>query len=536
VNGAIYSADGNRLFVSDPAKSGSIDVYDVASDGTVSFSSSITLPSNPNLPTVPAGLALSTDGTNLYVALNGLNTLGVISLQSMQLVSQIPVGNAPYAVLLRGKTAYVTNQGGLVPTAGEPVNQSAGTNILVNAATGAAKSGSVSVVDLGSGRVTGTIQVGLDPTAMALQGNTLFVVNSNSISAIDAPSGSLLYATSVFPGALYGSQPNDIAVLRDGRLAVSLGGNNAVAIYATPVGHAQPVLQGLIPTSWYPGYMAFDRRKNEIEVVDINGLGTPGPAISKAPDAATNKTGIAEISTYGAVSQIAVPDEFRLRRDTAIVLAGNSLLNPQTQAAQDPASPIPVTLGAPSPILHVFYIIKENRTYDQIMGDDRRGNGDPSLTQFGAQVTPNSHQIANNFVLLDNFYAPSLNSADGHQWVNQALSPDHQEEELNSNERSHPDAGGDALAYASSGFLWDNLVKHGGTLRVYGEYANEGNGPNNRYGDWTSWYDDSLILEGKRQGQLHVPPGSFPAISDVPTIQNNISVAYPPFDTEIPDQ
>jgi DNA-binding beta-propeller fold protein YncE len=95
VNGAIYSADGNRLFVSDPAKSGSIDVYDVASDGTVSFSSSITLPSNPNLPTVPAGLALSTDGRNLYVALNGLNTLGVISLQSMQLVSQIPVGNAP---------------------------------------------------------------------------------------------------------------------------------------------------------------------------------------------------------------------------------------------------------------------------------------------------------------------------------------------------------------------------------------------------------------------------------------------------------
>jgi YVTN family beta-propeller protein len=538
VNGAIYSADGNRLFVSDFANSGSIDVYNVAYDGTATFSSSITLPDNANLPTVPAGLALSPDGTKLYVALNGLNTLGVISLQSMQLVSQIAVGNAPYAVLVHGNTAYVTNQGGLVPTTGQPVNQSAGTNILVNAATGAANTGSVSVVDLGSGRVTRTIEVGLDPTAMTLQGDTLFVVNSNSdsISAIDAASGSLLYTTSLFPGALYGSQPNDIAVLQDGRLAVSLGGNNAVAIYATPGGRAQPVLEGLIPTSWYPGYLAFDRRKNEIEVVDINGIGTPGPAITKGPDAATNKTGIAEISTYGAVSQIAVPNQSALRADTATVLADNSLLNPRTQAAQGPASPIPLTLGAPSPIKHVFYIIKENRTYDQIMGDDVRGNGDASFTQYGAQVTPNSHRIADDFVLLDNFYAPSLNSADGHQWVNQALSPDYLEKELNSNERSYPDAGGDALAYASSGFLWDNLVKHGGTLRVYGEYANEGNGPNNLYGDWTSWYNDSLILEGKRHGQLHVPLGSFPAISDVPTIENNISVNYPPFDTEIPDQ
>jgi hypothetical protein len=426
----------------------------------------------------------------------------------------------------------------LVPTSGQPVNQSAGTNILVDAATGAASTGSVSVVNLASRQVTRTIRVGLDPTAMALQGNTLFVTNTNSdsISAIDAPSGSLLYTTSLFPGALYGSQPNDIAVLPDGRLAVSLGGNNAVAIYAAPNGRTPPVLQGLIPTSWYPGYMAVDQRKNEIEVVDIRGLGIPGPAISKGPDPATNATGIAEISTYGAVSQIAVPDEARLRADTATVLADSSLLNPATHAAQGPASPIPLTLGAPSPIKHVFYIIKENRTYDQIMGDDRRGNGDPNFTQFGAQVTPNSHQIANDFVLLDNFYAPSLNSADGHQWANQALAPDYLEKELNTNARSYPDAGGDALAYASSGFLWDNLLKHGGTLRVYGEYANEGNGPNNLYGDWTSWYNDSLILEGKRQGQLHVPLGSFPAVSDVPTIENNINVDYPPFDTEIPDQ
>jgi hypothetical protein len=117
------------------------------------------------------------------------------------------------------------------------------------------------------------------------------------------------------------------------------------------------------------------------------------------------------------------------------------------------------------------------------------------------------------------------------------LAPDYLEKELDTNARSYPSAGGDALAYASSGFLWQNLVNHGGgTLKVYGEYAYEGNGPNNLYGDWTSWYNDSLILEGKKKGQLHCPIGTFPAVSDVPTIQSNINIGFPPFDTEIPDQ
>jgi hypothetical protein len=299
----------------------------------------------------------------------------------------------------------------------------------------------------------------------------------------------------------------------------------------------------LIPTGWFPGFIAIDTVHNQILVSNVRGIGLEGPNLSKGPDPATNKTGPAEISTYSVITQVDIPDAQQLATYTATVIQNNPFLKGEVNAAQNAAAgstdgsvPIPYTLGATSSIKHVFYILKENRTYDQILGDEKRGNGDPNYTQFGKHITPNSHALENQFVLLDNYYAPSLNSADGHQWANQALAPDYLENELNTNARSYPSAGGDALAYASSGFLWQNLVNHGGSLRVYGEYAYEGNGPNNLYGDWSSWYNDSLILEGKKQGQLHCPIGTFPGISDVPTIENNLCIGFPPFDTEIPDQ
>jgi YVTN family beta-propeller protein len=157
VNGLIYSADGKNLYASDNANSGSVDAYKVAPDGTITFVGSAILPNDPNLPTVPAGLALSADGKSIYVDLNGLNTLGVIDVATMKLSSQIPVGNAPYGVVVADETEWVTDQGGIVPTKDDPVNQSAGTNILVNPETGAASTGSVSAVDLKSGSVKYTI-------------------------------------------------------------------------------------------------------------------------------------------------------------------------------------------------------------------------------------------------------------------------------------------------------------------------------------------------------------------------------------------
>ena len=133
--------------------------------------------------------------------------------------------------------------------------------------------------------------------------------------------------------------------------------------------------------------------------------------------------------------------------------------------------PIPERHGEPSVFKHVIYIIKENRTYDQVFGDVERGEGDPSLCIFGRQVTPNHHKIVDEFVLLDNFYCSGVLSADGHQWAMEAYVTEYIERAFGGFPRSYPFDGDDALAYAASGFLWDNALAHKKTLRIYGEFV-----------------------------------------------------------------
>jgi hypothetical protein len=124
---------------------------------------------------------------------------------------------------------------------------------------------------------------------------------------------------------------------------------------------------------------------------------------------------------------------------------------------------------------HVVYIIKENRTYDQVLGDIPEGNGDPSLCIFGDQITPNQHKMVREFVLLDNTYCSGILSADGHQWSDSAFATDYMEKSFAGFPRSYPDgmedSDVDALAYAPSGFIWDNAIAQGKSLRVYGEFA-----------------------------------------------------------------
>ena len=132
---------------------------------------------------------------------------------------------------------------------------------------------------------------------------------------------------------------------------------------------------------------------------------------------------------------------------------------------------MPERHGEPSVFKHVLYIIKENRTYDQVFGDIERGEGDPELCIFGREVTPNHHKLVDEFVLLDNFYCSGVLSADGHQWTNEAYVTDYIEKAFGGWPRSYPYWGGDAMAYASSGFIWDNVLAHKKTLRVYGEFV-----------------------------------------------------------------
>jgi hypothetical protein len=222
----------------------------------------------------------------------------------------------------------------------------------------------------------------------------------------------------------------------------------------------------------------------------------------------------------------------------------NKESNPNGQNQNQSANaPVPAWGGC-SPIKHVFLIIKENRTYDQVLGDMPTGNGNTANTMFGSNVTPNQHALATRFPQLDNYYASGIASDEGHQWINEAWVTSYLEKmEFGGPERGYPYDGGDALAYAPTGFLWQNATRSGLSVRDYGEFAAQFTGPSGSISNWSdpaTWqkfYQDSQILAGQQQGNLNTPPGTYTAKSDVPSLKNVLSPSYPPFNTaSIPDQ
>ena len=222
----------------------------------------------------------------------------------------------------------------------------------------------------------------------------------------------------------------------------------------------------MIPTAWYPNGLAMDPSGKHLAVSALLGAG------SGWRDAPAKRF----VHSYrGSVAVIDIPDRAQLASYTTAVAENNRLrlagsaVEPRL-ARSVPQSAVPERSGEGSTIEHIVYIIKENRTYDQLLGDVGKGNGDPSLTMFGKDVTPNQHKLGEDFVLLDNFYATGGNSADGHQWLIQAneteycLWPGYQG-------RSYPYDGEGPMAYSSGGFLWDYALARGRTVKVYGEFA-----------------------------------------------------------------
>jgi len=543
-DGLVYARDGRRLYAS--LASGKILIATVGVTGTLSLNALVVLP-HPNGNPYPGGLALSGDGKTLYVALSRDNALGVFDLATQTLTAEIPVGNAPHSVALAGGTAYVTNEGGRRAMPGDFTNDSGGTAIVANRGSGGATTGTVSVVDLASRTTTRTITVGLHPTALYVHNQDLFVANTNSdtISVIAMARDRVVKTITVqpFPRAPFGSSPNALAMLPGQRLVVSLGRNNALAVYDWRGASEAVRFAGLIPTGWYPGGLATNRRGGRLVVANVKGVGSLGPPQAVGPSPDTRRVGPYVHSYLGSASLIPYPTTRDLARDTARVVRNNGWdrLGDESNlrggdGADVPARAIPLRIGDPSTIKHVFYIIKENRTYDQILGDIGRGNSDPGLTVFGRDVTPNHHALATEFPLLDNLYASGSNSADGHQWTDQAMAPDYLEKAFGSFVRSYPFNGGDSLAYLPTGFLWQDALRHGRTVRNYGEYANQFAGPQDQYGTWSDWYHDALILDGQEPGQLHAPLGTFQTRSDVPSNDRLLDRNFPPFDTGIPDQ
>jgi hypothetical protein len=290
--------------------------------------------------------------------------------------------------------------------------------------------------------------------------------------------------------------------------------------------------EGFVPTAWYPSYVAVAPEQNARQ--SGTGRSVPERLIvavgSLAPDSGS-PAGKNTHSFVGSISIVPLPDRDDFSAFDAQVAANNGWRDRSDERHR------PHPFSEKHPIRHVIYVIKENRTYDQVLSDDPRGNGDPSLLQFGSTVTPNQHAIAEQFALFDNFYDSGVLSADGHQWATQAFAPDYIEKQFTDFNRSYPFNGGDSLVYTPGGFLWMNALAHDLTVRIYGEYAPSFVGPAAQpFGTWTDWYNDALILEGKRTGSLHAPLGTFHAVADVPSVQQHLNPDFPNFNTGIPDQ
>ncbi len=555
-DGPLYSADGTSLFF--PLAS-SILRFAVNADGTVAAGPTTislpnaTLPGSTTSAALPAGMALSADGSTLYVALNGANTLGVVDLANNTLTSQIPVGNAPRQVVLVGNQAFVSNEAGRPATAKDFTNLSDNTPVVSNASTGAASTGTVSVVDLTTGAQSSTISVGLQPTAEYLAADgTLMVANSNndSFSMINTKTKRVTQTVNVnpLPGSTVGSEPNAITMPSSNQILVSIGRDNALAAYSYN-GAGQPVqYEGLVPTDWYPVNVAMDAKLGKLIVTNDKGIGARGAVSTITEGPATNPaTGHNTYDDTGSVTSFAPFTTAQLAGYTHKVFVDNDWqhLLSSTPLVSSNATPtaIPAQLGMPSTIKHVFLLVKENRTYDQVLGDVGKGNSDPTLTQFGASTTPNQHALANQFGLFDNFYDEGTLSADGHNWLMQADANDYIEKEFGAFYRSYPAQGGDALAYQRDGFLW-NAVQNSvnpttgsqNTAADYGEYANFMNLPTTGAPTWQQWYQSSQILEGKATGPLPIATGQYQTYSDIPSLNKIIDGAYPKFDTDVPDQ
>jgi len=466
-HGIIVTADGSSVW----ATTSQNMLYEAKAgpDGKLTWGRQVALPGPGGSGNSHAGgLVLSADEKTAYVCLSRNNSLGIVNLESGKLIGEIPVGVAPFDVVLKGdgNTAFVSNWGGRRAKPGDRTAKSSGTDTVVDERTVAA-SGTVSVVDLVQGKETAQITTGLHPSDLELSSDrrTLYVANANSdtVSVIDTTS--LVVKDSVLvrpdPTLPFGSAPGGLAMGKDGKtLFVANGGNNAVATISLG---ALNKVEGFIPTAWYPGAVATDGK--HLYIANVKGFGSRDPA--------PNKEGFNSRRFLGTVNKVAIPSSQTLNDYTRQVKADTRV--PQMLRAWEKGSsgkkpvPVPRRTGEPSVFEHIVYIIKENRTYDQVFGDLPQGNGDPSLCVFGREVTPNHHALAEQFALLDNYYCNGVLSADGHAWATEGYATDYLEKSFGGFTRSYPFAGDDPLSYAATGFIWDNVLLHGLSFRNYGE-------------------------------------------------------------------
>jgi YVTN family beta-propeller protein len=391
----------------------------------------------------PGGIALGSEDTILYVATKGNNSLYKIHVSDGSIAGRIEFEAALYSCRYdpQRRRVYASLWG----------------------------SSQVAVVDEVTFSIVKYVHVGDHPCEMLLtkDGGRLFVANANNntVSVIDADALMVeeVIGTALSPDAPNGSTPNSLAVSPDGEtLFIANADNNCVAVI--DIEHRrQSRGKGFIPVGWYP---------TQVRCAGSTLLAANGKGMSSMANPGGEYIGSL---MRGSLSFIDIPSGRTLDSLTALVYRNTPSMKASLPAWK-PDNPIPMTKTIPSPIKHVFYIIKENRTYDQVLGDVERGNGDPSLTIFGRHITPNHHALAEEFVLLDNFYVDAEVSADGHNWSMAAYATDYVEKTwptMYGGRGGSYDFEFEGIMSPSAGYIWDNCLRNNVPFRNYGEFLDE---------------------------------------------------------------
>ena len=466
--GLKFSGDSKTLYASG-GNDNIILAYRIAKD---KFSTTDTLRLGrawPKEKIGPTGIEIDNAGQRLFVVTKENNALYVLNLKTKGVLSKVDLGHEAYGCLLSAdkKTLYISLWGG----------------------------DKVAIYDIATNKITGEIATESHPNELiqTKNGRYLFVANANdnSVSVIDTKARKVIETVSaaLYPTKLTGSTTNALALAPDEKtLYIANADNNCLAVFNVSVPGKSSSL-GFIPTGWYPTNVKTLGKK----ILVANGKGfsslanPAGPQPVKATDNSGSHTGVTEKKEVqyigglfkGTLSFIDRPNEAELKVYSKQVYANSPFTKQlETQAKGEPGNPVPTRLGEKSPIKYVFYVVKENRTYDQVLGDMKEGNGDASLCIFPEKVTPNHHALAREFVLLDNFYVDAEVSADGHNWSMAAYATDYTEKNwptsYGGRGGTYDYEGSRKIAYPKDGYIWDYCQRAGLSYRSYGEFAGEG--------------------------------------------------------------
>ena len=463
--GLAFTSDGKSLYASG-GNDNIIIHYDITNRKLVPKDTIVVGATWPNRID-PSGIAIDDKKGLLYVATSENNSLYVLDINSKKIVKQFNLGGEGYTCLLspNKKTLYITCWG----------------------------CDKVILFDTDKQEIAGSIPVGDNPNDMCLtkDGKYLYVANANdnSVSIIATAQRKVIETlnAALYPDAPTGSTTNGLALSEDEKtLYIANADNDCLAVFDLGT-LGQSKSRGYIPTGWYPTCVKVIGKT----IFVANGKGFSSFANPQGPNPSVRKQKVIYQGApakskeqyigglfHGTMSMMPEPNDAQLVIFSQAVYHNTPYTKDKEMNVEGKTgNPIPTKVGDASPIKHVFYIIKENRTYDQVLGDMEGGNGDTSLLLFGKKVTPNQHAVAKEFILLDNFYVNGEVSADGHNWSTAAYATDFLEKKwptsYGGRGGEYNAEGGREVANNKNGFIWDYCKKYGVSYRTYGEFADD---------------------------------------------------------------